>query len=787
MTTYTGTVGNDSIIGSDDADVIDGFEGNDTLDGRGGADLIHGGAGNDRLVGGGDLSIDTLAGGAGNDTYVVNSGETLDQATLDIIGADLVIEATGEGVDSVLVTGSYLLRADAEIEFLSVLDPAGTSGAYLYGNRFAQTITGSAGANEIADGAGAADTLIGLGGDDIYFVDTAATQLIEAQGGGRDTVYVSVGYTLQSGSSVEALYNNVDAGLALVGNELAQLIGVLSTGAYADSITGGGGADTLVGGLGNDVYTVSDVRVVVVERAGEGNDTVLASVSYTLAADAEVETLSTTLRQSGDAINLTGNRFAQQIVGNYGSNILTGGGGTDTLAGSRGNDTYSISDANTVLVEAASEGNDVAFVSVSYVLGADAEIETLSVVAQQSTDPLNLIGNRFAQQVVGNFGDNVLNGNGGADTLIGLRGNDTYAIADAAAVIIENTGEGNDVVFSNVSYALTGLAEIETLSVTTQQGFENINLIGNGFAQQVVGNFGNNVLNGNGGRDTLIGLRGDDTYAIADADAVIVENSGEGNDVVFSSVSYALTGLAEIETLSITTQQGFENINLIGNGFAQQVVGNFGNNVLNGNGGADTLIGLRGDDTYVVGDARAVVVENAGEGFDTIYARVSYQLASGSAVEVLSTASQQETGAINLVGNGFAQQVVGNNGANVLDGGAGADTLTGLSGADTFRFSTALGGGNVDVITDFQAGSDQLQLAPDVFAGLATGTLAASAFVVGTAATGSTAQIVYDQASGRLFFDGDGNGTGAAVLFATLAPGTALGAADVVISAAVPV
>ena len=63
--------------------------------------------------------------------------------------------------------------------------------------------------------------------------------------------------------------------------------------------------------------------------------------------------------------------------------------------------------------------------------------------------------------------------------------------------------------------------------------------------------------------------------------------------------------------------------------------------------------------------------------------------------------------------------------ANVIDGGAGADTLVGGGGADVFAFNTALGGGNIDGIVDFAAGSDRIML-DDAMFGLALGSLARS-------------------------------------------------------------
>ena len=59
-------------------------------------------------------------------------------------------------------------------------------------------MTGNAG-NNVLDGGGGADTLIGLGGNDIYYVDDARVKVVEAPGGGFDTLYTSVGYTLADG------------------------------------------------------------------------------------------------------------------------------------------------------------------------------------------------------------------------------------------------------------------------------------------------------------------------------------------------------------------------------------------------------------------------------------------------------------------------------------------------------------------------------------------------------------------------------------------------------------
>ena len=91
---------------------------------------------------------------------------------------------------------------------------------------------------------------------------------------------------------------------------------------------GTAGADTMAGLAGNDEYIVNHAGDVVVEASGEGTDTVLSSVSYSLADYVDNLTLT-----GSDNINGTGNSLANVLVGNSGSNILLGGAGNDLLSG----------------------------------------------------------------------------------------------------------------------------------------------------------------------------------------------------------------------------------------------------------------------------------------------------------------------------------------------------------------------------------------------------------------------------------------------------------------------
>ena len=105
-----------------------------------------------------------------------------------------------------------------------------------------------------------------------------------------------------------------------------------------DILVGTSGADTLIGFTGNDFYVVNNIGDVVVESSGasEGTqDTVVATISYTLPNNVENLTLDGSSNLSG-----TGNALNNKIVGNTGRNILNGGPGADTLTGKGGNDTF---------------------------------------------------------------------------------------------------------------------------------------------------------------------------------------------------------------------------------------------------------------------------------------------------------------------------------------------------------------------------------------------------------------------------------------------------------------
>jgi hypothetical protein len=132
-----------------------------------------------------------------------------------------------------------------------------------------------------------------------------------------------------------------------------------------------------------------------------------------------------------------------------------------------------------------------------------------------------------------------------------------------------------------------------------------------------------------------------------------------------------------------------------------------------------------------------------------------------------------------LNGAGGGDRLLGGRGNDTLAGGGGADTLTGNAGADTFMFNAPLSSAGVDTITDFNPAQDTVKLENKVFTALgAAGALAASKFYIGAAAHDANDRIIYDPATGALYYDANGAGAGGATQVAQLSAGLALTATD---------
>ena len=411
-----------------------------------------------------------------------------------------------------------------------------------------------------------------------------------------------------------------------------------------DTLRGSAGADRLDGHAGTDTadYSASPAGVTINLVTGFGSG-----------GHAEGDQLISIER-------VIGSSHSDRIIGGADFGRFDGGPGADTMEGGAGDDVYLVDDPGDAVVERANEGMDEVRTTFASQVLADHVERLTGLLATGQT----LTGNALANVIVAGAGADRLEGGGGADWLAGGLGNDIYVVEEDADTVTEAADTGIDEVRTGLAvYALD--ANVEHLTGTSGSGQA---LTGNGLSNILTGGSGDDTLDGGLGADQLIGGLGNDLYFVDGGD-VVVEAADSGQDEVRTALAtYTLP--ANVERLSGTSS------------LRQTLIGNAGANTLSGTGGIDRLEGLAGDDFYVVDRAEDVVVETAGQGYDTVFSPVSYTLAPGAEVEALATRDRAGTQAIDFTGNEFGNRLYGNAGTNRLSGGAGDDRLEGGDGED---------------------------------------------------------------------------------------------------------
>ncbi|MFI0849332.1 beta strand repeat-containing protein [Mesorhizobium sp. IMUNJ 23232] len=740
--------GIENLVGSVFADTLIGDNFDNRIDGGGGEDVISGLGGNDRLFGAN--GFDTLSGGEQNDFLIggsggdfLDGGAGIDAADYSTSSAGVTVKLTGGLGDAGIGT-----HGDAEGDFLVGIEN-------IQGSVHSDTLEGDGFGNAI-NGLSGDDTLRGLSGNDILAGQVGADTI--DGGDGIDTAaYDSSG----AGVTISLLIGTGE-GSDAQGDALINIENVIGSG-FGDVISGNGADNRLLGLSGSDELSGFTGRDVLEGGAG-------------------IDRLS-----GGDGDDtLVGGADGDDLFGDDDNDILIGGAGADDMDGGDGIDIadYSASSANVQIS-----------LRLNTATGGDAQSDTLANIEQvaggafdddlEGDETANkLFGNAGSDVIVGGGGGDTLDGGTGRDTLSGGEGNDLYIVTRTDS-IIEGVGEGTaDRVAAFEDFTLGGGDNIEILSTTDTKGTSSISLTGNTLKQEILGNAGANVLHTGGGvADVMKGLGGNDIYRVFNSGDVVVETAGNGFDLVLAAVDYKLGAGAEIEQLFTNGSSGTSAIDLTGNAFQQEIVGNAGANTLHdgGTGEFDLMRGFGGNDTYRVFNSGDVIVESTSQGnADKVVAAVDYRLDAGVDIEILQTNGSTGTSAIDLTGNEFGQQIIGNAGANRIEGKGGIDTLRGGSGADTFVFASTLGAANVDKILDFSVPADRMLLSDAIFTALDTGTLSAAAFRANNTGLAQDASdhIIYERDSGKLFYDADGVGGSAGIHFATLTGGLALTNAD---------
>jgi Ca2+-binding RTX toxin-like protein len=555
------------------------------------------------------------------------------------------------------------------------------------------------------------------------------------------------------------------------------------------------GADTMIGGQGDDIYYVSDLGDKVIEKNGEGYDTIVSKFSYTLPENVEHLELI-----GNENINGTGNNLKNSLWGNSANNVLDGGTGGDSMFGGQGDDTYYVDNSWDIVTESAGQGNDTVISSINYSLD-DAYIPSVKYTLHSNVENLVLsgkgnltaTGSKEDNILVGNSGNNILDGKEGNDlvvggegndTLIGGAGDDTLTGGSGKDKYMIGIGSGHDVITADASNTedTLVLSDVKTLDdfkalSSTQNGDDlilNLNAndsvtvkgwykegamgsiqLGNGqvFGYRpgtegndpltgskgndiIMGGAGDDIINGDAGRDAINAGAGNDTIIYDAADAMI--DGGEGNDTLDASSSKGAVNLdmtrknnnfSNIENLT----GGAGNDTLIGDSNANTLIGGAGNDTLKGGAGDDRLLGGMGSDTYVFaeGTGSDTIAKDSYNKLDTIDISAFKQpeldfSVQGQNLQIQLGATDKLTlegyfddndskvGQIKAKINGKLMTMgfqSGNNDNNELNGGAGADFIDGLAGDDTIYGLAGddwLGGGEGNDIIYGGDGNDNI-------------------------------------------------------------------------------
>ncbi len=642
--------GNDLVFGGNDNDIIAGEEGDDRLYGEDGNDGLAGGGGADQLDGG--SGSDVIDGGSGNDTLIGRSGnDTLAGGDGDdelrgglgndriIGGAGLnsIVFAEGDGVDT-LVAGSaeYHLSlqgyTQADIRFTQENDQLVIS----FAEGIDQLIIASFNTNGLFD-----DSCNG----------SLSLQSIQFDDGAWNRIQLLAAIDAQLNAFVEGTLDDD----VIQGADYAEHI---ETYAGDDEVNAGGGNDTVYAQSGSDTV-----------NAGAGNDTVFAgSEQDEIYGDTGDDEL---YGQSGSDA-LYGGSDDDLLDGNAGDDVLDGQNGDDVLTDTEGNNHRLGGEGNDTLQDGA--GND----TLSGGLGND------SIIAHGGDDRID--GGTGDDDITAHAGNNTISAGSDNDTVTG--GNDSDLIVGEDGNDSLSGGQGDDFLYGDAG---------------------NDHLSGDEGTDLLTGGAGNDTLLDSEGNDELYGGTGNDRYYVTTGDNHITEYANEGEDTVVSSLhQYYL--LDHMESLELegsafvgvgndldNTITGSVGDNILGGGAGNDTInGGEGNDFLYGGEGANLLNGGIGNDIYNIYDHNDTIIENAGEGYDAVHARVDHTLAAH--VEELHVKGEASVGIGNELDNTILawwiddgalvsgeegnDNVQGGNGNDSVYGGIGNDNLVGLVGDD---------------------------------------------------------------------------------------------------------
>jgi len=684
--TVDGGAGNDTLLGSNGADILLGGTGNDVIDGQQGNDVAFLGAGNDTFQWDPGDGSDVVEGQAGTDTLLFNGSSAneifevsanggrarftrnianivMDLDDVETIqlnalgGADTLIvnDLSGTDVTKVSIDLAGVLggtAGDGQADTVIVNGNNADNAITVSGSGTSLSVTGLPTTVSIKNSEGANDTLVinALGGNDkiaATALPAGVAKLVVDGGAGNDMLLGSQGADIFLGG------DGNDSVFGDNGNDLA----LLGAGDDVFQWDPGDGNDTVEGQAGTDtlLFNGSNVAETVDIVANGGRALFFRNIaSVTMDLD-DVEIIDFNALGGADTIvvgDLSGTdvtRVDIDLAGTIGGTAGDKQADSITVNGTNGNDVIAVASTAgkiavtglqaQVVIDHAEAGDKL----VINGLGSDDVIDASALQA-----------GKIQLQVNAGLGADVVIGSAGDDTVNGGDGNDLALLGGGNDLFVWNPGDDNDII--------EGQAGTDTLLFNGANVAETID------------------ISANGGRATLFRNVASVTMDLDDVETIAFNALGGADIINVNDLAGTDVKLVGIDLAAAGGTAGDGQVDTVfvngGNGNNGISVGLVGNKIVVGGLAAQVAI-----DHAEAGDQLAI---NALAGNDTINAG---GLAAGKMALLLFAGDGEDTvtgsaGKDQLFGQGGNDVLVGGGGGDVLFGGAGNDTLTGGAGDD---------------------------------------------------------------------------------------------------------
>ncbi len=685
-----------SLTGGSGDNVIDasGFTGGATLRGLAGRDTLTGGEGDDLLDGGSDAVVDTALMKSNAAVIVLNGNNFSGQGndTLTDIDAYGVIGGSNDQIISASTFNHPVL-----------LNGAGGAD-YLIGSPFADTLIGGAGNDTITGGASPDE----IYGDEIDGSGNGVDHLVESTN--NNMVLTATSFTV--GGDTDTL-SNIESASLTGGNAANDINAAAFTGAV--TLIGGQGDDTLSapsassslnGGIGDDLAVLSRDSSFTISNSGA-----VGAATYDFTAIDRVS-----LTAGAGANNLDASNFAGPVT-------LRGLGGNDTLRGSAFSDVLDGGSGLLDRVVATGDSNyqlsnfllvsgfpDVisGFEQASLTGGAgnnsfDSSTFTGTVTLDGQGGADSLVGTSQNDLLKGGIGDDTITGGLGADTMDGEAGEDVLAETGDVNFILTATslsGLGGDQIANFEFAVLAGTSANVGNSFDASAVSFPVFLVGGGGDDTLAGGTNNDVIDGGFGTDTA-------TYDVGNANVTLTGSNiqGLGNDVLVSIEAFIIQGGNGPNIFDASAFDGA--VTMRGGGGNDLLIGSPNADVLQGQNNDDTIIGNSGNDTIDGGSGTDLIMASGdfpvfnltdtglvGDGTDSLLGVEGALLVGGAGPNIFNTTGFSKT--VYLDGGGGANQYNLSTAGGIITGVLGSHDVISLTADLNLTLSDAslLAGGN---------------------------------------------------------------------------------------------